>query len=120
MNEMLNVLMQFWWIIPAYIVFGIVLWAITWLTYLSGWTIMRAGPNAVGWQAKLVQKLGPIMSTSLNWFVFTIILLEFPKETFLSARLARHFRRGHGWRQKVAGWMGRNWLDPYNPAGFHI
>jgi len=95
------------------------LWGATWLVYLANMAVLHAGERATA-PARAVVWLAPVMSTALNWLVFTVLLLEIPKEKFLSTRLARHKRTGHGWRQRFADWMGRVWLDPYDPAGHHI
>ena len=112
-----------WWVIPAYVVFSALLWAATWVIYLATMGVIRSHPVLFGTPARLggyIVKTGEFLSTALNWLVFTLLLLELPKERFLSARLARHFRSGKGWRQKFAGWMGRTWLDPFDPSGRHI
>ena len=110
-------------VVLGYVVFSAALWAITWVVYLAGMGIVRAEPVLYGLPAKLVkpvQWLAGFLSTALNWLVFTTVLLELPKERFLSTRLARHVRTGAGWRHQVAMWMGRNWLDPFDPNGTHI
>lgn len=109
----------------CYVVFAVLLWGFTWLVYLAGMATIHAEPRLVDnfgarRVANVVARAGPIMSTSLNWLVFTFILLEFPKEYYLSARLSRHYRHGKGWRQKLSAWMGRIWLDPFDPSGKHI
>lgn len=112
------------WIIPvAYIAYGAALWAVTWVFYLARMCTIWAAPMLYGTPAKLTRVIAAtaeFLSTWLNWTVFTVLLLEWPKETFLSTRLARHKRQGHGWRQRFADVLGRTWLDPFDPTGHHI
>ena len=115
----MNAALDNWWVPLAYAAGAVLLWGATWLVYLANMAVLHAGAKAT-WPTKMVLWAAPVMSTLLNWLVFTLLLLEIPRECFLSARLARHFRRGKGWRQRLAGWMGRVWLDPFDPAGYHI
>lgn len=119
----MTALTSLWWVIPAYIVFSLLLWGVTWILYLAGMSIVRSQPVLYGTSAKLVvpvQYLCGWSSTALNWLVFTVLLLEIPKEQHLSTRLMRHKRYGQGWRQRLATWMGDVWLDPFDPSGHHI
>lgn len=107
----------------AYLVFAGWLWCTTWILYLAGMGILRSQPVLFGTPAKLVvpvQYLCGWSSTALNWLVFTVLLMEWPKEQHLSARLARHKRESTGYRQRLAISIGDNWLDPFDPSGHHI
>jgi hypothetical protein len=112
------------WLVPLYVLFGAALWGATWVVYLADCAARWAAPLIKGTPseklANVVHKLAAFMSTSLNWLVFTVILLELPKEQLLSTRLARHKRQGKGWRQRLAGRLGDVWLDPFDPNGYHI
>lgn len=119
------VLMNFWWVPLAWALGGLLLWCFTWTVYLSGmailWSAGRFPPDSL--TARLivpVQYAAGYSSTALNWLVFPIILLELPKERYLSTRLARHVRTGSGWRYRIAAWLGRHWLDPFDPNGTHV
>lgn len=121
----MQTILDFWWAPLLYVVFGFGLWCFTWLLYLAGmaiqWSASRLSPGSL--TARLVvpvQYAAGYSSTALNWTVFTVLLLEWPKEAFLSTRLARHKRQGHGWRQRFADFLGRTWLDPFDPTGHHI
>lgn len=119
MGQILN----FWWIPLVWVIGAAVLWVATWIVYLANMAVLWAGARPVGTAARLaawVPRLAAVMSTSMNWAVFTVILLEWPRERFLSTRLARHVRTGHGWRWRVACQVGRVWLDPFDPAGTHV
>jgi hypothetical protein len=50
--------------------------------------------------------------------LLSVILLELPRETTVTARLKRH-NQGTGWRKTVAGWF-EPILDPFDPSGKHI
>lgn len=112
------------WLVPSYILFGAALWGFTWVVYLADCATRWAAPLIKDTPseklANVIHKLAAFMSTSLNWLVFTVILLELPKEQMLSTRLARHKRQGKGWRQRLAGRLGDVWLDPFDPNGYHI
>lgn len=112
------------YLIGGYVVFSALLWAATWVVYLADCATRWAAPLIKGTPsdrlANVIHKLAAFMSTSLNWLVFTVILLELPKEQMLSTRLARHKRQGKGWRQRLAGRLGDVWLDPFDPNGYHI
>jgi hypothetical protein len=51
--------------------------------------------------------------------VLTLLLLEWPKEMTVTARLKRHNATSTGWRKAVAVWF-EPLLDPYDPSGDHI
>ena len=55
----------------------------------------------------------------VNVVVFTVILFEWPKELTVTRRLKRHIKLG-GWRAKVAAWLAKYILDPFDPSGRHI
>lgn len=112
------------YLIGGYVVFSALLWGATWVVYLADCATRWADPLIKGTPseklANVIHKLAAFMSTSLNWLVFTVILLELPKEQMLSTRLARHKRQGKGWRQRLANRLGMVWLDPFDPSGNHI
>lgn len=112
------------WLVPLYVLFSAALWSATWVVYLADCATRWAAPLIKGTPsdklANVVHNLAAFMSTSLNWLVFTVVLLELPKERFLSTRLARHKRQGRGWRQRLATKLGDTWLDPFDKTGHHI
>jgi predicted transporter len=63
--------------------------------------------------------VGWVLDTVLNWVVMTVVLLEFPRETTISARLKRHNRYGTGFRKKIAQKF-EILLDSFDPSGDHI
>lgn len=54
-----------------------------------------------------------------NVVVMTVLLMEWPRETTVTARLKRHVVFGSGWRQRLARWF-IPLLDPFDPSGKHI
>lgn len=111
------------YLLVGYVAFSALLWAATWVVFLADCATRWAAPVLYGTPAKLakhVNALAVVMSTALNWLVFTAILLEFPREAALSTRLVRHKRQGRGWRQRLAARLGDTWLDPFDPTGHHI
>jgi hypothetical protein len=62
---------------------------------------------------------GYVLDTLVNWGVLTLVLLELPRETTVTARLKRHIKTGAGWRLAVARWF-IPLLDPFDPSGRHI
>lgn len=63
--------------------------------------------------------LGLLVDALVNWFVMTLVLLEMPKESTVTARLKRHNRDSGGWRKAVVLWM-EPLLDPFDPSGDHV
>lgn len=57
-----------------------------------------------------------LLDVFLNVFVFSILLVEFPKrgEWTFSQRLSRLIRCDN-WRRPVACWVASSLLDPYDP-----
>ena len=71
---------------------------------------------AFGWPTLII---GYVLDVICNWFVMTVLFLELPRETTVTARLKRHNRYGTGWRQRLAMWF-EPLLDPLDPSGDHI
>lgn len=63
--------------------------------------------------------VGYLLDFNANVGVMTVLLLEFPRETTVTARLKRHNTTGNGWRKRLAAWF-EPILDPYDPTGDHI
>ena len=65
--------------------------------------------------------VGYVLDAVLNVLVMTVICLELPRETTISARLKRYNRdpRTWWWRRKVAA-VFEPILDPLDPSGDHI
>lgn len=63
--------------------------------------------------------LGLVLDVLVNWLVVSLLLLEFPKETTVTARLKRHNKESSGWRLSVVKFF-EPLLDPFDPSGDHI
>jgi hypothetical protein len=68
--------------------------------------------------------IGIVLDVIVNWFVVTFILLEFPREYTVTARLKRHNRESDGsylgrWRLAVVKFF-EPLLDPLDPDGSHL
>jgi hypothetical protein len=71
---------------------------------------------AFGWPTLLI---GYALDVLCNVFVMTLVFLELPKETTVTARMKRHNRTSTGWRKRVVQFF-EPLLDPLDPSGDHI
>lgn len=55
----------------------------------------------------------------INVAVLTVVMIEIPRETTVTARLKRH-KDDMGWRGSIARWIAAQLLDPFDPSGTHI
>ena len=73
--------------------------------------------KALGYPVLIV---GYLLDCFVNVFVMTVVFLELPQETTVTARLSRHNACATGgWRKAIALWA-EPLLDPYDPSGNHI
>lgn len=104
----------------AYCVGGIYL---LWVLYLAVMNLGKA--RAAGQLTRTALILGTpllyfgyIVDAIVNVTIMTAIMLEFPMETTVTARLQRH-KDEPGWRGAIARWFAPL-LDPYDPRGHHL
>lgn len=95
-----------------------------WILYLAVMNLKRAKDNGLlNTTAKVlgtpVLLVGYLLDFLLNVLVMTVVLLELPQETTVTARLKRHHKESMGWRLAVVLWF-EPILDPYDPSGDHI
>lgn len=64
--------------------------------------------------------VGLVLDLLVNVLVMTVLLLEIPQETTVTARLKRHKRESTGWRLRVTNWFASELLDHFDPSGTHI
>lgn len=113
----------------ALYILGYVLWAVLacyalWVFYIAVMGLKRVR-DTVGlskWATRFgipVLFVGYILDALVNWFVMTLVLLELPKETTVTARLKRHNRESDGWRAAVVNFF-EPLLDPFDPSGSHL
>ena len=95
-----------------------------WVFYLAVMNIKRVRDE--GNLSRLAKALatpvlivGYLLDVIVNVFVFSIILLELPKETTVTARLKRHNAESSNWRKSVTTWF-EPLLNPFDPSGDHI
>ena len=95
-----------------------------WVFYLACMNLSKARSEGtlstvayiVGYPVLII---GLLLDFLVNVVVFTVILFEWPKELTVTRRLKRHIKLG-GWRAKVAAWLAKYILDPFDPSGRHI
>jgi len=110
----------------AYTVSAVVLTWLLWLFYLA--TMNLWAVELVGKQtrfatncAKPIMWIGAVLGFLVNTFVMSVVLLEFPRETAVSPRLARHLHKAKpDYRTRFARWFADNLLDAYDTRGVHI
>lgn len=96
---------------------------VLWVLYLAVMNLKRV--RDAGALPKPALVLGvPVLVVGLIVDLFcnvllSVVLLELPRETTVTARLKRHNRDSGGWRKKVAAWF-EVILDPFDPSGDHI
>lgn len=62
---------------------------------------------------------GYLLDFIVNVTVCTLLFLEPPRETTVTARLKRHADKDN-WRGRIARWMAAHLLDPFDPDGRHV
>jgi hypothetical protein len=99
------------------------LWLL-WVFYLAVMNLKRV--KDAGKLNKTCLYLGlPVLFVGLaldflcNVFIMTLVLLELPEETTVTARLQRHKIHSTGWRLKVVNWF-ETVLDEFDPSGNHV
>ncbi len=96
----------------------------TWILFLAIMNLSRAKKAGLLSKTALVMGtpvliIGYLLDFLMNVTVMSLVLLEFPKETTVTARLKRHHKESTGWRLAVVLWF-EPLLDPYDPDGDHI
>lgn len=111
-------------ILLSYLFYSFVGLYLLWIFYLAVMTLKRArDANLLTKTAKAfgtpVLVIGLLLDFLANVFVMTVMLLELPKETTVTARLKRHNKESTGWRLSIVKWA-EPLLDPFDPSGDHI
>ena len=105
-----------------YVVAGVY---VLWVFFLAVMSLQRA--RDAGALAPLaltcaypILAMGWLADFSVNVLVATPLLLDFPRETTVTARLARLIRsQPQGWRGKASRWVCAVFLDTFDPSGKH-
>ena len=95
-----------------------------WVFFLAVMSLKRAkDAGLLSTTAKVlgypVLIVGYVLDCFVNFIAMTVLLMEIPQETTVTARLKRHNRESTGWRKSVALWA-EPLLDPYDPSYDHI
>jgi hypothetical protein len=108
---------------PAIIFVGTVY---TWMMYLAVMTLME-NKKELTLVAKIfaypVAGIGILFDVAVNVIVGSIIFLELPRQFLFTQRLQfwidDHFEGKMTWRAHVANFICNNFLDPFDPKGYH-
>jgi len=95
------------------------LWML-WIFYLAVMSLYRAHhARTLSLPAKLlgypVLAVGALLDAAVNIVIMSVVFAERPSEWLLTQRLARHIKRGGGWRRKLASWICSHLLNPFDP-----
>lgn len=110
--------------ILLYLITSFVTFYLLWVFYLAVMNLKRV-QDTVGLNKTClylgipVLVIGLILDLICNIFIMTLVLLELPQETTVTARLKRHKIESTGYRLKVAEWF-ETVLDAFDPSGDHI
>lgn len=110
-------------IIYLFMIISIV--GLLWVLYLSAMSIDYAisegkiSPICIPF-AMILYLFILYLNMIVQYFIFTILFLDFPKEDTVSDRLSRYKNNHVGWRNKLAIWIGSHFLDPFDRRGYHI
>lgn len=107
-----------------YLLFAVLSTYALWVFYIAvmGLKRVRDAGQLSKWAARFgypVLFIGIVLDVIVNWFVVTLLLLEFPKELLVTSRFKRHNRESTGWRLAVVKFF-EPLLDPFDPSGDHI
>lgn len=111
-------------IVATYLLSSFVALYLLWIFYLAVMNLKRV-QDTVGLNKTClilgtpVLVIGLALDLVVNTFVMSVILLEMPQETTVTARLKRHHRDSDGYRLKVVEWF-ETVLDAFDPSGDHV
>jgi hypothetical protein len=71
---------------------------------------------SVRWVCFLILFVGLVLDTLLNWILLTVAFVELPREFLSTSRVVRHKYHSTHWRQDMALWFCRNWLQPFDKS----
>lgn len=109
----------------AFLLMSFASFYILWILYLAVMNLKNARDRGIRlarhvyWLGYPLLFSGLIVDFMINVFILSILFLEIPKETTVTARLKRHNKAG-GWRGNVAKKFFEPLLDPFDPRGDHI
>lgn len=104
---------------------GFMLFYALWIFYLAVMSLKRAKDE--GRLSRVAHVFGvPVLfigyalDFAVNVAVMTVIMLDIPQETTVTARLKRYVYGKDGWRRRFALWFSDNMLDDFDPSGKHV
>lgn len=117
-------------ILPGLMQLGPVWWVVAFFfvlltLYLAAMNLYRAHKEGTMTKTAYVV-FSPILVVGyifdfIGNLLFTIPFVQLPREWTITARLRKIIRRGDSrWRVRLAQWLARNFLDPFDPDGRHI
>ena len=112
------------------VAFLLLFWA-TWVFYLAIMNLKRVrdakqekGEDLSG-LSKLFGYPTALIGIVSDWFLnlcLTIPFVDIPAALgeLVTGRLIRYANGRDGWRKRIALWLGKDFLDDYDPSGVHI
>jgi hypothetical protein len=106
-------------------VYSVLLFYFTWSFYLALCPLKRARDDGKLTKAARIfayplLAVFMVLDVVFNLTLGSVFFLELPHELLFTARLQRHLKDDQrSWRYKVADWLCRNMLDPFDPSGSH-
>lgn len=96
-----------------------------WLFYLAVMNLARAKHNGTLSKAALIfgtpiLLVGYLVDFLTNILVMTVVFVDWPEETTVTARLKRYAAGNDGWRKTFTLWFANDLLDTFDPSGKHI
>lgn len=63
---------------------------------------------------------GYVLDFLVNLIPFTVLMLDLPRETTVTARLKRYANGSDSWRRRFALWFADDLLNDFDPSGKHV
>lgn len=95
-----------------------------WVYYLACMALLRAHrENKITPLCKMpgyiTLLIGLVLDVLVNLLVMTVVFMDFPRELLFTSRLKRLRAHGTWYRQWLAGWCCRHYLNPFDMTGDH-
>lgn len=93
-----------------------------WFFYLAIMSIYRGKETASTFARYLgypIFLIGYVLDVLINVTLFSLLVLDFPREWTITTHINRLAETDKGWRRVVGCWICRNLLDAFDPDGFH-
>lgn len=96
-----------------------------WVFYLAVMNLKRAKDagtlsRPALWLGTPILFIGWVLDFVSNVLPFSLLFLDIPRETLVTARLKRYAYGPNGWRKRFALWFADHILDDFDPSGKHI